>query len=88
MNDKEVSIAQGKKEFTKIIRNFSYDEDSVIITKRGNPAAVIMPFNAYRKLKRMSVYAELIELRKRLSQSGVSAKDAFEKSKRMLEKGK
>ena len=88
MKDMQVSVAQGKKEFTKIIRDSSQSEGNVIITKRGKPTAVIMSFDAYQKLKRLSVYAELIELRKRLSQSGVSAQEVYQKSKRILEEGK
>ena len=81
MNDIEISVAQGKKEFTKIIRESSQSEGNVIITKRGSPAAVIMSFEAYRKLKKRAVYAELMGLRKRLSKSGVSAQEVYQKSK-------
>ena len=88
MKDMQVSVAQGKKEFTKIIRDSSQSEGNVIITKRGKPTAVIMSFDAYQKLKRLSVYAELIALRKRLSESGVSAQEVYQESKRILEEGK
>ena len=87
MDDIEISVAQGKKEFTKIIRNSSQSDGNVIITKRGKPTAVIMSFNAYQKMKSMARYAELMGLRKRFSQSGVSAQKVYEKSKRILEKG-
>ncbi len=85
MRDIEVSIAQGKKEFTKIIRDSSQRERNVIITKRGAPTAVIMSFDAYQRLKRRALFAEVIDLRKKLSQSGVSAQEAYRESKRMLE---
>jgi prevent-host-death family protein len=88
MSDLEISVAQGKKEFTKIIRDLSQSEYNIIITKRGSPAAVIMSFEAYRKLKKRAVYAELIGLRKRLSKSGVSAQAVYQESKRMLEEGR
>ncbi len=85
MNDKEISVAQCKKEFTKIIRDSSQNEGNIIITKRGTPAAVIMSFEAYQKLKRRAIYAELMGLRKRLSQSGVTAQEVYQQSRRMLE---
>lgn len=88
MNDIEISVAQGKKEFTKIIRDSSQSEGNVIITKRGTPAAVIMSFNAYQKLKRRAIYAELMGLRKELSECGVSAQEVYQESKRMLEGGR
>jgi len=87
MDDIEVSVAQGKKEFTKIIRDSSQGKGNVIVTKRGTPAAVIMSFDAYQKLKRRALYAELMDLRKRLSKGGVSAQEAYRKSKRKLEGG-
>lgn len=87
MNDIEISIAQGKKEFTQIIRHSSEDQATIIITKRGTPSAVIMPFDAYKTLKRRALYAETMDLRKRLSQAGVSAQKVYKESKRMLEEG-
>ena len=87
MNDVEISVAQGKKEFTKIIRHSSENQGTIIITKRGTPAAVIMSFDAYQKLKRRALYAELMDLRKRLSPARVSAQEVYQESKRMLEKG-
>ena len=86
MHDIEVSVAQGKKEFTKIIRHSSKNEGNIIITKRGIPAAVIMSIDA-QKLKRRALYAELMDLRKRLSQAGIPAQDVYQESKRMLEEG-
>ena len=88
MNDIEISIAQGKKEFTKIIRDSSESGGNFIITKRGSPAAVIMSFEAYRRLKKRAIYAEMMGLRKKLSRSGVSAQAVYQESKRMLEEGK
>jgi len=85
MDEIEISVAQGKKDFTKIIRDSLQNKGNIIITKRGTPAAVIMPFDAYQKLKRRATYAELMDLRKRLSQSGVSAQEVYRESRRMLE---
>jgi prevent-host-death family protein len=88
MRDIEISVAQGKKDFTKIIRHSSQSEGNVIITKRGTPTAVIMSFDAYQRLKRRALYAELMELRGRLSRSGITAREAYEESRWMLEEEK
>ncbi len=87
MNDIEISVAQAKKEFTKIIRETSQSEFNFIISERGTPVAVIMSFEGHRKLKKRAVYAELMGLRKRLFKSGVSAQEVYRKSKKMLEEG-
>jgi len=86
MSDIEISVAQGKKDFTKIIRNSSQGENNVIITKRGTPMAVIMSFDGYQKLKRRAIYAELMDLRKKLSRSGITAQEAYRESRRKMEK--
>ena len=88
MSDIEISVAQGKKDFTKIIRNSSQSEGNVIITKRGIPAAVIMSFDVYQRLKKRALYAELMDLRNRLSRSAISAQEAYKESKQMLEEEK
>ena len=87
MSEIEISVAESKKEFTKLIRDSADKNDSFIITKRGKPTAVIVSFEDYQKLRRMAGYAELIKLRNRLSKSEVSAQEVYDKSKSMLEKG-
>ena len=85
MKDIEVSIAQGKRDLTKILRDSLSSGENIILTRRGRPAAVIIPFEDYRKLKRMAQFAELADLRKRFAESGLSARDVYEKSRKMLE---
>ena len=87
MSEIEISVAESKKEFTKLIRDSADKNDSFIITKSGKPAAVIVSFEDYQKLKSMAGYAELIKLRNKLSKSEISAQQVFEKSKSVLEKG-
>ena len=86
MSDIQISIAQSKKDLTKIVRDISNKEGNVIITRRGTPAAVLMPFDAYQRLKKMAVYAETIALRKRLVQSNVTSQKVYRESRGMLEK--
>jgi len=84
MKDIEVSIAQGKRDLTKILHSLPSGEN-IILTRRGRPAAVIIPFEDYRKLKRMAQFAEVADLRNRFAESGLSARDVYEKSRKMLE---
>ena len=85
MREIEVSVAQGKKDFTKIIRESSQGGHHIIVTNRGRPAAVIMPFESYKRLKRTSVLAELMDLRKTFSTSGITAREVYRESKRTLD---
>ena len=88
MSDIEISVAQGKRDFTKIIHNSSQSENNVIITKRGVPTAVIMSFDFYQKLKRKALHGELMDLKKRLYRSGTMAQEVYRESRRMLEEEK
>jgi prevent-host-death family protein len=85
MKDIEVSIAQGKRDLTKILRDTLTSGENIILTRRGKPAAVIIPFEDYRKLKRMAQFAELAHLRERFAESGLSARDVYAESRKMLE---
>ncbi len=78
MSEIEISVAESKKDFTKLIRDSADKNDSFIITKRGKPAAVIVSFEDYQKLRRMAGYAELIKLRSKLSKCGISAQEALQ----------
>jgi len=86
MKDIEISIAQGKRDFTKILRNSLESGENIILTKRGKPTAVIIPFEDYRKMKKMMQFTELVDLRAKFAKSGLSASIIYEKSRRMLEK--
>ena len=88
MPEIEISIAESKKDFTKLIRDTAQDNKHIIITRRGNPAAVIVSYNDYKKLKRLAQYADLIKLRNKFKNSGVSAAEVYEESKKMLKHGK
>ncbi len=86
MSEIEISIAESKKDFTKLIRDTAQDNKHIIITRRGNPAAVIVSYNDYKKLKRLAQYAELINIRERMKKSGVSATEVYEESKKILDR--
>ena len=84
MSEIKISVAEGKKDFTKLIRDTAQDNKHIIITRRGNPAAVIVSYYDYKKLKRQAQYAEAINLRKRMRKSGVSATEVYEESIKIL----
>jgi len=86
MKDTEISIAQGKRDFTKILRDSLTSGENIILTRRGKPTAVIIPFEDYQKMKRLAQFAELADLRRKFAQSGLSAHAVYEKSKKILEK--
>lgn len=86
MIDTEISITQGKRDLTKILRDSLASGGSIIPTRRGKPAAAIIPFADYQKTKRLDQFAELADMRRKFAESGLSAHALYGKSKRMLKK--
>ncbi|MBI4619593.1 MAG: type II toxin-antitoxin system Phd/YefM family antitoxin [Desulfobacterales bacterium] len=80
-----VSIAEGKKGFSRLIHNAVEKKEEVIVTKRGKPVAVIVPYEGYRHSKRVEGYRKIMEARAAFLKVGVSAEEIYKDSKRQLE---
>ena len=83
---KIVSIAEGKKRFSSLIRDTIEDNKEFIVTKRGKPVAVILPYEEYKQSKRMEGYKKIMNARQAFVKSGISADEVFKESKKQLEK--
>ena len=85
MNTLNVSIAEGKKNFTKIIRASEEKKQRIVVSRRGNPVAVILPYEEYQKSRKKEALEKIKEARAIYRQSGISAQTAHEISKKELE---
>jgi len=47
-----VSVAEGKKGLSRLIRNALEKKEEIVVTKRGKPVAVIIPYAEYQHSKR------------------------------------
>jgi len=81
-----VSVAEGKKRFSGLMRDAEKDNKEFIVTRRGKPVAVIIPYGVYKQSKRLESYKKIILVREAFLNSGVSANDVFKESKKQLEK--
>ena len=81
-----VSIAEGKKELSKLIRTVRESKEEIILTNRGKPVAVIMAYDEYRHAKRTDGYRKIMEARSAFLKAGVQADEIREKSRKQLEK--
>ena len=80
-----VSIAEGKKGFSRLIQDTLRKKDKVIITKRGKPVVVIIPYEEYQYNKRLEGFRKIAEARETFRKAGVSARQVFINSKKQLE---
>jgi len=81
----KINITEGKRDFTKIIQSLEKRDKEVIITKRGKPVAVIISYEQYRSLKRLSDWVDMVKIAERIKKKGLKAKDLYEASRKELE---
>ena len=81
-----ISVAEGKKKFSSVMRSALEDSKEFIVTKRGKPVAVIIPYEEYKHAKRLEGYKKIIEAREFFLRTGISAEEVHRESKKQLEK--
>ena len=85
MKSTTVSIAEGKKGFSRLIQGALDKKEKVIITKRQKPVAVIIPYDEYQRSQQFEGYKKIMEVRGAFLKAGVKAKDVYKESKKQLE---
>jgi prevent-host-death family protein len=85
MKDTTVSIAEGKKGFSRLIQGAVDKKGKIIVTKRRKPVAVIISYEEYERSMRLEGYKKIMEVREAFLKKGVKAKDVYKESKKQLE---
>lgn len=85
MKSATVSISEGKKDFSRLIDDALKKED-VIVTKRGKPVVVMVPYDEYQRSRRMEGYRKIMESRSAFLKTAISAGEVFKESRKQLEK--
>lgn len=78
-----VSIAEAKSSLSDLLKHAR--TAPVIVTRRGQPDAVILPYDEYERLQRLRAYARMAHLARELREAGVTATELYEESRRELE---
>lgn len=86
MKSASVSVAEGKKGFSRLIRHAFEKKEEIVVTKRGKPVAVILPYEEYQHSKRIEGYKKICEARETLSKANILADEVFKESRRQLER--
>jgi prevent-host-death family protein len=86
MKETTVSIAEGKKGFSRLVEEAHKKKEDTIVTKRGRPVAVIIPYEEYKRSKKIEGHRKIMEARAAFLKAGVGAEEVFKESKRQLEK--
>lgn len=85
MKRSQVSIAEAKRGLTQLIRQCQEDNTEIVLTKRGKPVAVLVPFKEYDRVRRLRALQEIHRLQELLKESDVTAEEVYEASKQELE---
>ncbi len=83
-----VSIAEGKRDFSRLIKEVAENNEDIVVTKRGKPMAVIVPYGEYRHSRKMEAHQKILESRAAYVKAGVSASEVYRETRDELEKRK
>ena len=86
MKNTTVSIAEGKKSFSRLVQDANKKKGEAIVTKRGKPVAVIISYEEYKRSKKVEGHRKIMEARKEFLKAKISADEVFKESKKQLEK--
>lgn len=81
-----VSVAEGKREFSRLLRDTSKKKEEIIVTRRGKPVAVIIPYDEFQHSMRVDGYRKIMKARETFLKAGVKADEIFKESRKQLEK--
>lgn len=79
-----VTIAEGKKNFSRLITTSMEKKEEILVTRRGRPVAVIIPYEQYQHSRKMEGYKKIMEARERFLKTGIKARSIFKESKKQL----
>jgi len=86
MKGTTVSVAEGKKRFSRLIKDALEKKEEIIVTKRGKPVVVIAPYEEYLHSQRVEGFRKIMEVKEVFLKKGIKANEIFKESRRQLEK--
>lgn len=81
-----VTIAEGKRDFSRLIKEAAEKSEDIVVTKRGKPMAVIVPYDEYQHSRKVEAYQKILESRAAFACAGVSAEEVYRESREELER--
>lgn len=82
---KQVSVAEAKRDLTKLLREAEEKQIEIVVTRRGVPFMAILRFEDYERLEHLRAYLEMVRISEELKDSEISATEIYEESRRELE---
>jgi len=86
MNGTTVSIAEGKKGLSGLVRAAEEKNREFILTRRGKPVAALISYGDYLASRKEEARRRIMEARAAFEKAGVKACEIHAESKRQLHK--
>lgn len=86
MIPQKVTIVEGKRDFTSIVKKASEDAEDIIITKRGKPVVVLLSYREYKEINRLRSYLKMLQISESLKKYQITATQIYEESRKELER--
>jgi len=81
-----VSIAEGKRDFSRLIKEVVEKNEDIVVTKRGKSMAVIVPYEQYQHSRKLEARQKILESRTAFVKARVSSADVYRESRKELER--
>lgn len=85
MDTKRVSVAEGKKSFTQLLKEVEKGKTAILIYRRGQFVGALLPADEYQRFERLQGYFEALRLSRELAPLGVTAAELVRQSRQELE---
>lgn len=79
----DVSIADAHNQLSALLKKVQ--KTPIRLTSRGKPVGVLLSFEDYEHLRRAEAFSQVIELSSSLRESGVTAAELYQASRRELD---
>ncbi len=86
MKTTTVTIVEGKRDFSRLIREAAEKNEDIAVTKRGKPMAVIVSYDEYRHSRKVEAHQKILESRAAFARAGVTADEVYRESREELER--
>jgi prevent-host-death family protein len=82
---RDISIADAHNRLSALLKKVQ--KDPIMLTRRGKPVGVLLSVDEYQRLRQAEALSQVVGLAHTLSESGLSAAELYQASRRELEGG-
>lgn len=79
----DISIADAHNRLSALLKKAQ--KSPIRLTSRGKPVGVLLSFDDYERLRRAEAFSQVVHISRNLSESGLSASELYQASRRDLE---